>query len=133
MRKMIMAISTIALVFAGSSNVGAQVRADSSRRPNPFDLGQVLRRDDRSVGRDDARRDGRSQQSCQVESRDQSRKNDEHDQRLHREHEQWHRRYDGGGRENWLRAHQALHERLDRVRMQWERSSRPPQCSGKKR
>jgi SH3-like domain-containing protein len=127
-RKMAIAISTIALVLAGGSAVEAQVRADSTRGSRPADEGRSPQRDDRSVGRKDGRADSRTVPSCQNELRDYSRRYDQLEQRLYREHEDWHRARDRDRSDDWLKEHQALHEKRDRERARWERSNRPPAC-----
>ena len=51
------------------------------------------------------------------------------ERRLRKEHQEWHREHDRAGRDNAVRKHNELHERIDRTREQWERTPNPrPRC-----
>ncbi len=110
-------ISTFALVLAGQGAGEAQ---------------SILPRDHRNSDRTDARRDDRASQSCTDELREYARKNDEQQQRLHRQHGEWHRAHDRDTSDNSVRQHNELHVRLDRTRREWERTPKPVRCEAER-
>ncbi len=120
-------ISTWALILAGGAVAEAQSTSAEHTERRPRIDSQREPRDDRSLGRVDARMDSRTQDSCALELRQYARKVDELEERLHKQHISWHRGHDGE-RENFIRQHEALHERLDRARKQWRSANPPPRC-----
>jgi hypothetical protein len=122
-------LSTFALALAGHAIGEPQpARADYGGH-RASELGQIMRRDHRYSARYDARLDDRIQQKdCAAALREYAKQYDELERRLRKEHQEWHRVHDTAGRDNFVRLHQVLHERLDRTRIEWQRQHPRPRC-----
>lgn len=103
-------IIVLALLAAAATTAEAQIRVGTSR-PSGDNTRTTERRPVYSTSR--------NTNSCAVDMRELGRQRAELEQRLRREHQEWHRVHNED--RNYVRAHNAQHDRLERVRDDWRR------------